>query len=94
MPKLIRPNALQKSQFERFITALNVHELGHYNLGKEAATVIGARILALPEMSRCEVLETAANNLGEQILNEYRERERQYDAATEHGKTQGAWLEW
>ena len=93
LPKLENANAEQQERFDRYIKALNEHELGHYNLGKEAGEKIDQYISELPEMPTCKILEKTANDFGYQTLDEYRAIEKQYDADTQHGKTQGAWLE-
>lgn len=93
LPKLENANAQQTERFNRYIAALREHELGHYNLGKEAGIKIDDYISTMPEMSSCAELEQTANDFGYQTLDEYRAIEKQYDADTQHGKTQGAWLE-
>ncbi|HLA28076.1 MAG TPA: DUF922 domain-containing protein [Syntrophales bacterium] len=93
LPKLVGANSTQGSQFEKYLSALRVHEQGHYSIGKEAATAIDRKILSLGEMSSCKALEAAANDLGNRTINEYKEKELRYDDSTAHGKTQGAWLD-
>ncbi|CAG1022445.1 hypothetical protein DOJK_01679 [Patescibacteria group bacterium] len=93
LPQLENANAEQTEAFERYVTALKEHELGHYNIGKEAGETIDQYIAELPEMPSCKILEKTANDFGYQTLDEYRAQEKQYDADTKHGKTQGAWLE-
>ena len=92
LPELVGADANQEEVFNNYVSALHTHELGHYDIGKEAAYVIDRGIYALPEMSSCQELETTANNLGYRTLDEYRIKEKQYDADTGHGKSQGAWL--
>lgn len=82
----------QKDRFDNFLIALNNHELVHIDISKKAADEIERKILSLPEMSSCESLDAAADNIGYQTMNEYNEKSVQYDAITGHGKTQGAWL--
>lgn len=93
LPKLVEATAMQGGQFDIYLSALRIHELGHYDIGKEAAAAIDRKMLSLPEMAGCKALESAANDLGYRTLNEYKEREVQYDASTGHGKSQGAWLD-
>jgi predicted secreted Zn-dependent protease len=93
LPELVGADSTQKIQFDNYLSALSVHELGHYDIGKQAAVIIDEKISALPEMSSCKVLESTANDIGYQTLDEYKAIERQYDVSTNHGKTQGAWLE-
>ncbi|MDD1610027.1 MAG: DUF922 domain-containing Zn-dependent protease [Methylococcaceae bacterium] len=93
LPQLVGDTSTQQNQFDDYLSALRTHELGHYDIGKQAADTIDSKILTLPEMSSCKTLESAANDIGYQTLDEYKEIELQYDASTGHGKTQGAWLE-
>jgi predicted secreted Zn-dependent protease len=93
LPELVGATAEQTEAFDKYVAALRVHELGHYGIGKDTATTIDNGILALPEMSSCKELESTANGFGYRTLDEYKEQEKQYDASTAHGKTQGAWLE-
>ena len=41
-------------------------------------------------MSSCEELEATANALGHQAIDDGKAQDKQYDATTGHGKTQGA----
>jgi predicted secreted Zn-dependent protease len=93
LPKLTGTTNEQAKAFDTFISALRLHELGHYDIGKKVAEAIDKGILALPEMSSCDQLESTANALGYQAIDEGKAQDLQYDATTEHGKTQGAWLD-
>lgn len=92
LPELRQGSAAQRRVFDRYLAALRTHELGHFELGRQAATTIERRLMALPEMASCAVLEAAARRHVTATTDEFRQRERQYDQNTEHGKTQGAWL--
>ena len=92
LPHLLHPTAQQERQFDQYVSALRVHELGHVENGRQAALEIDQGILNLPEMENCAALESAANALGHRILRQYNDKDEQYDAATDHGKTQGASL--
>ena len=93
LPKLTGADRDQAAVFEPFVTALRAHELGHYAIGKEAASTVDFRIRNLPEMASCPALESAANQTGHATLEEFRQRELRYDATTGHGRTQGAVME-
>jgi predicted secreted Zn-dependent protease len=93
LPRLVGATSMQRDHFDRYLSAVRVHELGHYGIGKEAAAAIDRKILSLPEMPSCKALETAANDLGSRTLSEYKEREVRYDASTAYGRSQGAWLD-
>ena len=78
--------------FQGYAAALRTHELGHYQIGKEAARAIDLALQRLPQMASCKELERVANRSAREILDSHTARERQYDIDTGHGKTQGAWL--
>jgi predicted secreted Zn-dependent protease len=92
LPNLIGGSAQQRQAFYPYLSRLRTHELGHYQMGKEAAGAIERGIQQLPAASSCPALEQDANNLGYRLLAEYQGRERQYDQSTGYGKTQGASL--
>lgn len=93
LPKLVNATAVQQNRFDTLAAALRVHELGHYEIGKKAAADIERGILAMAPMDTCAALKAAADELAIETLDQYRAEERQYDADTDHGRTQGAWLE-
>ena len=93
LPRLVGGSAEQRLRFDTYLAALRIHELGHFAIAQQAGREIDAGILALPQMHNCATLESAANDFGRRVLNQHLAREKQYDATTEHGKSQGAWLE-
>jgi len=92
LPKLKGGTSSQKKRFEDYSAALKRHEWGHYEIGREAAASIDRELLLFPVMEDCPSLERQANALANQLLEQYREKERAYDASTGYGKSQGAWL--
>lgn len=92
LPRLLDADAPMQEQFSGYLRALRVHELGHYEIGKEAAREVDAKLQALPDMANCAALESAARDLGARVLGEYEALGESYDVKTSHGKTQGAWL--
>jgi predicted secreted Zn-dependent protease len=91
LPILIGGTARQMDQFNQLLPGLKTHELGHYAIAQQAAAAIDSKIRSLPEASDCEILKSAANEIGSKTLDEYKAKEIQYDVQTNHGKTQGAW---
>ena len=92
LPRLAGGSGAQRAAFDRYVAALKQHEMGHYQLGREAASAIDQRLAGLPPTASCTLLEKSANDAANQLLDTYREKERRYDAETDHGKTQGARL--
>jgi predicted secreted Zn-dependent protease len=92
LPRLVNGTTSQVKEMDVFLAALRTHELGHFNIGIDAAGAIDRAILSLPTMRSCELLDSEANRVAKQILEEKRLTEKRYDATTEHGKLQGARL--
>ncbi|MCU0762034.1 MAG: DUF922 domain-containing Zn-dependent protease [Hydrogenophaga sp.] len=93
LPELRGAPTEAQQVFDRFVTALREHEMGHYQFGLDAAHRIDQAIAALPPQPSCTALQAAANQLGRRLLDEAIRAEIAYDRDTQHGRTQGAWLE-
>ena len=93
LPELTNADASTRDRFDSWLSNLREHELGHFAFAQQAASEIDSGILGLPEHPSCESLESAANALGKRIVAQAADDERAYDRETEHGRTQGAWLE-
>jgi len=93
LPELVNATPTQQDRFNALLSALRVHELGHYDFAKKAATDIEAEVLSMPETDTCAALEAAANDLGNWTMSEYKMRESKYDLETDYGRSQGAWLD-
>jgi predicted secreted Zn-dependent protease len=92
LPSLVNGTTTQVTAMNSFLAALRVHELGHVNIGRQAADAIDQAILALPQMANCELLGSQANRAAQQILDQWRNAEKRYDAETGSGRSQGAVL--
>lgn len=79
--------------FNRYVTALRQHEMGLYRFGLDAAHRIDQGIASLPPQPSCAVLQAEANRLGRRLLDEAIRAEIEYDRRTQHGRTEGVWLE-
>lgn len=93
LPRLSGANDQQRQRFELYLTALEAHEMGHYNLAVLAGKAVEQRLQALPAAADCAALETRANEAGHRLLEDFRAREADYDRRTNHGQSQGAWLD-
>jgi predicted secreted Zn-dependent protease len=78
--------------FRVFVTRVKTHELGHYQIAREAAEEIDRGIRRLPESRSCTALQAAADRLGNEIWADQTLKQEAYDNGTEHGKAQGTWL--
>jgi len=78
-----------RNRWEAYYAALIEHERRHLQIAELAMGAIreaGPRITT----SECSEMATAIDRKGQQLLAEYRKREVQYDAETNHGMKQGA----
>ena len=82
------PQLLQ--QWRSYYAALVKHEDGHKAIGTNAAANIRDAGLKLPPEPLCSELARSVDKMTSEILERYRQREREYDRDTDHGRTQGA----
>lgn len=94
LPRLVGGSAGQRERFQRYLTALNQHELGHHEIGRKAAREVDRQLQAMPAMADCQRLSSAANKLAYRIVNQLKDEERTYDLVTVHGRLQGARLDY
>ncbi|MEI7969895.1 MAG: DUF922 domain-containing protein [Betaproteobacteria bacterium] len=90
MPAAGDPELRRSRPLQAYLAALDVHEIGHVEIGRRAAGAIDRGIHGLPEMPGCDALSAAVTDLAERQLQRFREEERSYDRNTGHGRTQGA----
>jgi predicted secreted Zn-dependent protease len=76
--------------FAEYSERLLVHEKGHAKNAIEIAKRIEAGIRVLPAALTCARLTAIANSLGEFLIKEANQLDIEYDADTDHGRTQGA----
>jgi predicted secreted Zn-dependent protease len=82
------PQLLQ--QWRTYFAALMKHEEGHKAIGNNAAADIRDGGSRLPSAHGCSDLAKTIETMAGEILERYRQREREYDRDTDHGRTQGA----
>lgn len=93
MPRWDAPAGAPQDLVERwqaYLSALEAHERGHAEIAEQAAEAVLEAMQALPVYLTCQALETDADALGERIIDQYRQRQADYDRETGHGHTQGA----
>ena len=81
-----------KAAWTRFIKALGEHEAGHSRLALAAAADLHKRMKELGKGADCDGLRKRINDLAARVLEEYRQRDVEYDRRTRHGATQGVAL--
>ena len=80
-------DAMVVKEWNRFLTALEVHEAGHKDISAKAGKAIIDRLRNLS--SPCALLNTRANDIARDIVTKQMEEQHTYDATTRHGLTQG-----
>jgi predicted secreted Zn-dependent protease len=93
LPQWEPPPAASKElidQWNAYLDALQQHENGHREIGVAAGQAIYQALGRLPSYDACDALERAADAACQQILDQHRQQELDYDQATNHGATQGA----
>jgi predicted secreted Zn-dependent protease len=78
-----------KKSFANFADKLRLHEEQHGRHAIEIAKRIETGIAALPPEGTCERLGQVANDLGYALIKEANQQDLDYDARTQHGRTEG-----
>jgi len=95
LPRWIAPtNAPDtvKQVWQKYAAALGQHEAGHAAIALAAAADIRKRVGEAGEGLDCAGLTKRINDLGRQVIEEHRKRDKDYDEQTQHGATEGASL--
>ena len=86
------PSNLLQSRWNVFITNLNRHEDGHASIDRRYAEKLLAELSNFPPME-CNQIDAAANANARAIINELNMANESYDNSTNHGTTEGAFLQ-
>lgn len=92
LPRLLGGSLVQQDRFEAYLGHLREHELGHFEIGREAARALERSLYDLPPARSCAELQSEARSEGARLLPKYEALGDAYDRRTQHGRTQGAWL--
>ncbi len=76
--------------FKKFNKALTQHELNHGNNGLSAAREIDKSFRSLEPQQNCYNLSRYADNLGNNIVKYFVNKDSEYDRVTRNGETEGA----
>lgn len=82
------PLDLQRRWSDHY-AALQRHEDGHIQHGRELALLVKERLMGLGVMA-CDRLAALARDESQRLYENLKARDREYDARTNHGATQGA----
>ncbi len=78
------------TKWDTYLKALQTHEIGHRQIGLDAGHEILQTLSELSVYPTCTELEQVADKTGQNILDEFRQKELTYDQNTRHGASQGA----
>ena len=92
LPRLRGASPSQQENFDRYMVKLRAHEQTHAAIDTEAARSVEHELLALPPQRDCAQLKQQLNGAGHAVLGRYREKNREFDARTDHGRTEGVVL--
>jgi predicted secreted Zn-dependent protease len=92
LPRLNNTSKDVSSVWNKWYPKLVEHENGHKNYALEIANQVKLAISELPAHVHCESLEIEANNVGHKLMAELKALNKKYDRNTNHGETEGAWL--
>lgn len=93
MPKWNRDTNFEvglTDHWNRYITALQLHEDGHRDHGIGAGKDILQVLKQQPSYPSCDEMGTAANAAAQETIALYNQKDIDYDRETGHGATQGA----
>lgn len=82
------PLDLQRRWSDHY-AALQRHEDGHIQHGRELALLVKERLMGLGVMA-CDRLKALARDESQRLYENLKARDKEYDARTNHGATQGA----
>ena len=95
LPKLA-PGTLSPAaaaEWRRYYTALRAHEYLHVENGKESAQTTQQWLASMKLSGPCHEARPYVRVAIEAYILKLDERDQQLDAITEHGRSQGAWLD-
>jgi len=81
-----------KAGWQKFITALGEHEMGHARLALAALADMHRQVKALGDHPDCNAMGKKIDATALRVVEEHRKRDRDYDERTAHGANQGAGL--
>ncbi len=74
-----------KERWTRYYTNLLQHETGHARIALAAAAEIRQRLSTVGIQPNCDALKSVINQRAENVMDDYRAREKEYDRRTNHG---------
>jgi predicted secreted Zn-dependent protease len=78
-----------RQRWQDYYAALQQHEEGHVQHGKELAALVQEKFLGYGDMA-CGQAKAIAQSEFDRLYNNMKNRDKEYDQRTQHGATQGA----
>ena len=78
------------ARWQAYEAKLLEHEEGHVRHGQELAAALEAELPRLPPARDCRALDAAVRVRFEELQKVYTDKDKAYDARTQHGRMQGA----
>lgn len=82
-----------RRQWNTFLTNLQTHEDGHVEIARRGAAIVLDRLSQTAPADNCDALGQALDAQSRNLWQRLQTSQRDYDRATEHGLTQGAFIE-
>jgi predicted secreted Zn-dependent protease len=79
-----------RARWDRFVAALKLHEEGHFDHGRQFGSELERSLAMLGAQNSCNTLDVLTHQHYDALLEKYRAIDMEYDATTDHGRTQGA----
>jgi len=79
-----------RRRWDEYVNALETHEMGHAERATAVARLFAAALEDAAGESDCARLGNVLNTLGQSYIDQGRASDAAYDAATDHGATEGA----
>ena len=94
LPELISqsPSSEASIVWQRWFPALLQHERQHANNAVQVARRGETRLLTLPQERSCDQLNQRARSMVDQMIEQLRSINAEYDERTNHGESEGASL--
>jgi len=81
------------AEWERYIGALRAHEMMHATNGRYTAQTVASRLYNFKSQMPCVQMRSKLDTAVNQLIQNMGVWDQQLDAQTEHGKSQGAFLQ-
>jgi predicted secreted Zn-dependent protease len=94
LPQLVETDQSEAviGEWGRYIGALRAHEQMHANNGKLTAETLASRLYDFKSSLPCAEMRVKLDQALDRLIQNMGEWDKQLDAQTEHGKSQGAFL--